>query len=239
MKRGVVRWLLASVGIVVMVLVLVLGGISTYFFLKYRPQLSQLRDAHLKMNKELTASVDSEFPVNITFDHRFEIRFKKDIPLDIPIRAMLEVPLEETFQVPITDSISVKLDRGFFLDEELHVQTLMPLDTNVQTRLMGADITLPIKGSVPVDITFPLKQEIGIKGHLALHVTDPISVKVQQVLEVPISFVVKGVLPVDELISVPIYTNMNGEVAIRDKLPCTIELDLSWEDWGQGIRVVR
>jgi len=45
MKNGVVRYLLASVGMIIIVVALILGGISTCFFLKYKPQLSHLREA--------------------------------------------------------------------------------------------------------------------------------------------------------------------------------------------------
>ena len=55
----------------------------------------------------------------------------------------------------------------------------------------------------------------------------------------PIDLVVKGSLPVDEMITVPIDTTMDGEISIRDPLPCTIELDVSTEDWGKGIRITR
>jgi len=239
MKNGLVRYLLVSLVMTLIVLALVLGGISTYFFLKYKPQLSQLRDAHLKLKKGILASIDSEFLADITFDHAFQVRFNKDIPLDIPIKAKLKVPIDEIFQIPITDSFSVKLDRLFFIDEEIQVHSELPLDTDVQTRFMGMDIRLPIKGSVPIDITVPLKQDMGIKGELFLHMTEPLPVRVQHVLEIPIDLVVKGVLPVDEVITVPIDTTMDGEITIRDKLPCTIERDVSTEDWGRGIQITR
>ena len=239
MKNGMVRYLLASLGMIVIVMALVLGGISTYFFLKYRPELSQLRDAHFKMKKGVRASIDSKFLVDIAFNHQFQVRFNKNIPLDIPIKAKLNVPIDETFNIPITDSFSVKLDRLFFIDETIRVHSELPIDTSVQTRFMGMDISLPIKGSVPIDIAFPLKQEMGIKGELLLHMTEPLPVTVQHMLEVPIDLVVKGILPVDEVIAVPIDTTMEGEIAIRDPLPCTIELDVSTEDWGKGIRITR
>ena len=191
------------------------------------------------MKKEIIASIDSEFLVDITFDHQFQVRFSKDIPLDIPIKAKLKVPIDEIFHIPITDSFSVKLDRLFFIDEEIQVHSELPLDTDVQTRFMGMDVSLPIKGTVPIDITVPLKQDMGIKGELFLHMTEPLPVMVQHILEVPIDLVVKGILPVDEVITVPIDTTMDGEITIKDPLPCTIELDVSTEDWGKGIRITR
>ena len=239
MKNGMVRYLLASLGMIVMVMALVLGGISTYFFLKYKPQLSQLHNAHFKMNKGIIATIDSEFPVDITFDHQFQVRFNKDIPVEIPIKAKLKVPIDETFHIPITDSFSVKLDSLFSMDEKIQVHSELPLDTNIQTRFMGMDFNLPVRGSVPIDMTVPLKQDMGIKGEIFLHMTEPLRVMVQHVLDVPIDLVVKGVLPVDQVITVPIETTMDGEIKIRDKLPCTIELDVSTKDWGRAMRITR
>jgi hypothetical protein len=238
MKNGMVRYLLASLGMIVMVMALVLGGISTYFFLTYKPQLSQLRNAHFKMKKGIIATIDSEFPVGITFDHQFQVRFHKDIPVEIPIKAKLKVPIDETLHIPITDSFSVKLDRSFSMDEKIQVHSELPLDTNIHTRFMGMDFSLPVRGSVPIDMTVPLKQDMGIKGEIFLHVTEPLPVIVQHILDVPIDLVVKGVLPVDQVITVPIDTTMDGEITIRDKLPCTVELDVSTEDWGRGMRII-
>ncbi len=237
MKNGMARYLPATLGMIVLVPALVLGGISTYFFLKYKPQLSQLRDAHFKIKKGIIASIDNGFLVDITFDHQFHVRLNKDIPLDIPIKVKLKVPIDETFHIPITDSFSVKLDQLFFINEKIRVHSELPFDTDVQTRFMGMDIRLHIKGSVPIDIIVPLKQEMGIEDELSLHMTEPLSVRVQHILEVPIDFMVKGVLPLNEVITVPIETTMDGEITIREPLPCMIELDVSTEDWGKGIRI--
>lgn len=99
------------------------------------------------------------------------------------------------------------------------------------------DIPVPIKGSIPIDFSFPLKQNMGIQGDLFLHVTEPLPVTIRKELEVPVNLVVKGVLPVDEEITVPIETNMEGQIGIPGQLPCTVEFQMGPEDWGKGIRI--
>jgi hypothetical protein len=49
----------------------------------------------------------------------------------------------------------------------------------------------------------------------------------------------RGVLPVNEEITVPIETLMQGQVSIQDPLPCTVQMNMSAEDWGTGIRITR
>ncbi len=239
MIKRVLRWSLLTLAGVVLTLCLASGGMSAYLFYQYGPLLSDLLHAQLDLKKKITASVDSRFPVDIELDHRFHFRLQKDIPLEIPIRATLQVPVDETFSIPITDSFSVEMDSPLLIDEQIRVRSEVPLDMNVQTRIMGMDLSVPIQGAVPIDITFPLRQEVGIRRALTLRMTKPLPVRIRQVLEVPVSFVLRGVLPVDEEITVPIETLMQGQIAIRDPLPCTIEMNVSARDWGRGIRITR
>jgi hypothetical protein len=239
MKCRVLRWLMLSLGTIVIGFCLASGAVSAYFFFKYKPLLSDLQHARLTLKKEITASIDSRFPVNVAFDHLFKFRLQKNIPLELPIQTTLQVPVDETFLIPIADSFAVEMDSPLFIDEQIRVHSEMPLDITVQTRILGMDLSVPIQGSVPIDITFPLQQQIGVKGALSLRVTEPLRVHIRQTLEVPVRFVMRGVLPVNEEIMVPIQTMMEGQVAIRDPLPCTVEMNMSTQDWGRGIRISR
>jgi hypothetical protein len=233
------RWLMLSLGTIVIGLCLASGAVSAYFFFKYKPLLSDLQHARLHLKKEATASIDSRFPVNVALNHLFKFRLRKDIPLELPIQTTLQVPVDETFLVPIQDSFSVEMDSPLFIDEQIHVHSEMPLDITVQTRILGMDLSVPIQGSVPIDITFPLQQQIGVRGALSLRVTEPLRVPIRQTLEVPVRFVMRGILPVNEEIQAPIETTMEGQITIRDPLACTVEMNLSAQDWGKGIRITR
>jgi len=237
--RALARGLLAFLGSVVIVLTLVTGGISSYFFLRYKPLLAELRNTHLAMSKQVTASVDAGFPVNVSFDHEFQVRFRKEIHVEIPVKTTIRVPLDQTLYVPINGPFAVKLDRTFLIDEEIHVRSDLPLDTTVQARILGIDVPLPIRGSIPVDITFPLRQNMEIQEELILHVIGPLPVTVREVLEVPLDLVVRGVLPVDEDVTLPVQASLTGQVDIPQRLPCTVEFRMGPEDWGKGIRIAR
>jgi len=213
--------------------------LSAYLLLHYRPMIRDLLHARLDLKKEITASVDSRFPVDIALDHRFSFRLRKNIPLEIPIRTRLQIPLDETLLVPITDAFAVEMEGPLLIDEQIRVQSEVPLDMRVQTRIMGMDLSLPIRGSVPIDITFPLRQEVGVRRALSLRVTEPLPVRVRQELQVPVSFVLHVVLPIDEEITVPLQTMMEGRITIPEPLPCTVEMNMSARDWGRGIRISR
>jgi len=239
MNKPIVRWLLVGLGGAALALCLASAGLCAYLLHRYGPVLNDLLHARLDLKKQITASVDSRFPVDISLDHRFDFRLRKDIPVEIPIQALLQVPLDETLLVPVTDSFVVEMNGPLFIDEQIRVRSEVPLDMSVQTRIMGMDLSLPIRGTVPIDITFPLKQEVGVRRAFSLRIADPLPVRVRQVMQVPVSFVLRAVLPVDEEITVPLHTVMEGRIAIPEPLPCTVEMNVSARDWGGAIRITR
>jgi len=238
-RRDPLRRLFFSLAIITAGVSLVSAVLFAWLFFEVRPILSDLQHARLNLKKPITATVDAGFPVHVAFDHRFDFRLRKDIPLELPVRTALRVPLDETFVIPIPDSFAVEMESPLFIDEQIRVRAEMPLDMTVQTRILGMDLSIPIKGSVPVDLAFPLRQEIGVRGPLSLRVTEPLRVQVRQAITVPVRFLMRGVLPLDEQITVPIKTEMEGQIAIRDPLPCTVEMNIGAKDWGRGIRLAR
>lgn len=226
--------LIKAFGIISFVVSLTLAGVFIVAFIRYGPQIAQLDNLHFQLKKNLPVSINDSFAVNAAFDHDFPIQLKTDIPVKIPVSAILKIPINETFKIPLNKTFPVVLDKPFHIKDTIRVITRLPLDTTIETRVMGIKMNIPVKGEIPVDMLVPLDQDIQITGEILVSIQEPLSAPINQVVEAPINFEVKGVMPLNTAITAPIDTNIACTISIPDDLPVEMDLNFTAYDLISG-----
>ncbi len=197
----------------------------------------RLSSLAFRLDKPLTAAIRGPFEVKTQLDHSFTIPLNTRIPVRLPVKTTLKVPLFETFEVPLGKPFRVQLEHPLLIKGSIEVNSTIPLDTVVETKIMGVTAKLPVKGSIPVHLAVPIAHEFKVDQNLALHVVDPLPVEIKKVIEAPINFVVEGTLPLKKEIQAKVKEPMPCTVTIKDPLPMDIKLEIAPSDLGKGARV--
>ncbi len=217
-------------------IVLVPAGISAWIFFKYKPILMNLNSSHYKFKRTIDISINTEFSINAALDTIVSLPFEKDIKYKIPFDTTLNIPLDTTLDVPLSKPVKVVVDHDFRIDQDFYIKSKLPIDTTVETQVMGVNTELPVKGEIPIDISFPLNDYIKVDEELLCNTSDPISCTIKQSIDVPVKHMIEGVLPIRDTISIPLKFDLPAKIFIQDKIPCLVEFDVYF-DLENGIRL--
>ncbi|MDI6797115.1 MAG: hypothetical protein QMD09_09220 [Desulfatibacillaceae bacterium] len=225
-----------AAGVALLLNLLVFIAIATVLL---KPQLLEgpLAGLGLALNKPMAVSMDERFDVKARFNHLFPIALDAQIPIEVPVSEKLIIPINEIFAVPLDSSFAVTLSRPLRVKELIHVEGNLPLDTIVEAEVFGIKKQIPIKGVVPVRFAFNLDQEIGVDGGFHVHMDEPLQVKINQQVEAPINFVVKGNVPLKQNIMVPVSGDLDCAIEMVNELPLNMKLDLKAKDLGEGVKI--
>lgn len=215
----VLKYFLISAAFIFVIFIVFL----TYFFVKYGPVVLSLYEQRYIYKRIITASVDSSLPVSASIDHTFHVPIKKEFDYAVPVKTVVKLPVNQKFNVTFDKPLNVPIDHVFHIDEKVNIKTDFPLDTKVTVKVFGINTNVPVKGIIPLDIMVPLRHDFRIRGTLAIKPEEALSFPVNSVFDVPLDFMLKGKVPVEGTISIPIKDKFNADVMLRDKLPVTLQ----------------
>ena len=84
-----------------------------------------------------------------------------DIPIQFPVTSVVRIPIRETFLIPLNKTFPVVLAQPLRLQDTVRVRADVPIDTEIQTKVLGVTMTVPVKGSVPWISTYPWTRKSG------------------------------------------------------------------------------
>lgn len=141
----------------------------------------------------------------------------------IPIRENLSVPIQQTLnpivhfdnQVPIKTIIPVR--------ENLIVDQNLAVDTKVKVRILGKDITLPLKGSIPIKLDVPIEMDVPLDQLVHLKFEVPVQADLKENLRIPLKTDLNVDIPVEGHLNAPVKTALEASVNVQNTLPIKIQ----------------
>jgi len=194
-----------------------------YFFVKYAPVILSLYEQRYIYKRIITVSVDSSIPVSASIDHTFHIPIKNEFDYAVPVKTVIKLPVDKEFKVTFDKPLNIPIDHVFHVDEKINVKTEFPFETKLAIKILGVNMNVPVKGVIPLNMVIPLKHDFHIKDTLAVKPQAALPVPVNSIFDVPVDFILRGKLPIDGMMSVPIKDKVNADVMLRDKLPVTLQ----------------
>ncbi|MEW5736301.1 MAG: hypothetical protein AB1921_15755 [Thermodesulfobacteriota bacterium] len=191
----------------------------------------------LTIEKPMQVAIAKDFDVSASFNHSFSVPLSTNIPVRLPVKTVLKVPIFENFQVGLNKPFAVSLKGPLHLEENIRVTGDLPIETVVEAKVLGVATKVPIRGVVPVNFVFPLKQDFRMPESIPLTIVEPLPVDIEKVVEAPIDFVVEGNLPLRQDITVPLREAIPCKVRVNEVLPLTMKLNLAASDWGEGLKL--
>lgn len=141
----------------------------------------------------------------------------------IPINEQLVIPVNQTLMphvyfdnmVPIKTTIPVK--------ETLRVDQDMPIDTKVTVKVLGKDITLPLKGMIPIRMDVPVDLNVPLDQTVHLKFDAKVRTDLKESLKVPLVTTLNQQIPISGRLNVPVKTPLDATVEVQNTLPVKIQ----------------
>lgn len=87
------------------------------------------------------------------------------IPVQVDIDERIPVTFDQEMLVPVALQTKVDIDSDMEIEATIPIRTEMMLDTVIQTSVLGlGKISIPIKGTVPLDFSVPIAGKLRIKA---------------------------------------------------------------------------
>ena len=232
------------------------GVVATVFYLGHSSSIRIQSDrlSAIRIPEEILGHVAFASDAGILFEDRFSAQATIESQMDIPIESLFSIPLDFDITLPVNatmrveqefevamdvpiqfelsprdlsmGAVSVDLDTEIFIDDEVEVELLVPIDATIAA--FGA-IPVPVAGNLPVKARVPIRQPVRIRDRVDVNLAN-FAVKVDTVIpikaKVPFhqDVVVKGDVTgrIRKTIQVPI--NQTLSIPIRETVPVGLHM---------------
>lgn len=132
------------------------------------------------------------------------VRIDQTLPVRVPIQQDLLIPIKDAIpvQVSIDTVLPIRLDVP--VRQTIHLDQTVDIDTQVRTRVLGFNLTLPIQGRVPVKADVPVDMVIPVRKDLPIAFTTMAQVRITEPLRTRIDTVIQTQVPIHEALRLPI-----------------------------------
>ncbi|XOZ32371.1 hypothetical protein ACMDCT_09140 [Halomonadaceae bacterium KBTZ08] len=132
-----------------------------------------------------TIQLPERLPFRVTMPEGMTARVNNAVDIRVPLDERVSVPINGTFDARARVKTDVPIEMTVSLDQTLPIKTTLDLDTEVKARVLGAWMTIPIRGEVPIDMAVPVNADIPVSQRLPVELEAPVSVDLDETLEIP------------------------------------------------------
>ncbi|MFY9479454.1 MAG: hypothetical protein WAQ08_17570 [Aquabacterium sp.] len=152
--------------------------------------------ALIKMPEQLAVRAAVSNRVQVTIDER--------LPVRVPISQALSIPITEPIPIKVAVDTTVPIDLEVPVKHVLKVDQAIDLDAKVQTRVLGFNVTLPIKGRVPLRADVPVDLVIPVRKQIPVSLNMPAVVRLPEPLRAQVDTVFETTIPIKQALSLPV-----------------------------------
>ena len=214
--------------ILVFALILILLAFASLSIFRYIYQKAPDPIASYQVNKTVKAGIPTWSAVEVSAEKAIPVRLSKILEADIPFKQNVDVPVDNDFTVPLDVTLSIPIDQEIFVETEVPLETEIPLDgVRIQTSLWGLkNISLPLSGNFPVNLTIPFKRPVHIKTRADVRIQQDVTVHVNKVFTFPLDLQAHVRLPVDDVFQVSLPDIVTVNARVPEKIPVDVQVNL-------------
>ena len=131
-------------------------------------------------------NLPEKLPFRITMPEGMIAKVTNPIEISVPLKDELSVPIRNAFTTEATIDARIPIDMNVRIDQRIPVDTSVDLETEIQAKVFGVWVKMPIKGSVPINLDVPVQAEIPVQQSIPLKLKTPVTVKLDEVFRVPV-----------------------------------------------------
>ena len=181
-----------------------------------------------QLDKKVEATMPAWASVEVAANEMIPVRLSKILEADIPFNQDVDVWVDNDFVVPLDATISVPIDQEIFVETDVPIEAEIPLEgVHVQTSLWGLkNISLPLYGTFPVNITIPFKGPIHVKTNAQVRVQQEVSVHVKKMFTFPLDLKAHVRLPIDDVFNVSLPEDVRVKARVPQRIPVDVHVNL-------------
>lgn len=157
----------------------------------------------LKEQKALI-KLPEQLAVRAAVSNRVQVQVDERLPVKVPISQVLSIPITEPIPVTVALDTLVPIDLEVPVKHVLKVDQVIDLDAKVQTRVLGFNVTLPIKGRVPLRADVPVDLVIPVRKQIPVSLNMPAVVRLPEPLRAQVDTVFETTIPIKQSMSLPV-----------------------------------
>lgn len=212
--HSIIKWWLSAFAI--FLVAILVGIIAGWWVFKNFDMSLPIR------NQAATVSLPEPMQVRAKVLNDLDVMVKGHLATQIPIDQTIKVPINETLhtvisfdnEVPI--KMTVPVNYNLPLDQKIHV------DSTVKVRLLGKDISLPIRGDIPIKAQIPININVPIDQKVRLKFVAPADAKLHQTLNVPLKTTIATNFPLQGVMQVPVKSELQAQVIVPQPVSAVI-----------------
>ncbi|MEN8390089.1 MFS transporter [Acinetobacter indicus] len=204
-------------GIILMVLAAMVGvAIALWIFRHFQIYIPL---ENQQVNIDLQEALQAEVKIHDALD----VNVSGRVNAVIPIQENLDIPLTQTLNPQVYFDTHVPIRTTIPVRETLKINQPLAVDTQVKVRLMGKDISLPLKGTIPIALDVPIHMDVPLAQKIHLKFNAPVKTVLKENLNIPLKTTLNTLIPVQGHLNVPIQTALKASVDVKNTLPIKIE----------------
>lgn len=174
---------------------------------------------------------DQKVSIDLQEPLRAKVQIHDALDVDVTGRINTVIPINEVLDIPITQTLTPRV----YFDSQVPIQTTIPVretlivnqdmsvDTTVKIKILGRDITLPLKGVIPIKLNVPIQMDVPLKQEIHLKFDAQIKTVLKENLRIPLNTSLKANIPIQGHLNVPIKTALDASVDVQNTLPVKIK----------------
>lgn len=171
-------------------------------------------------------------PATVTLPEPIQVKAKVLNELDVMVKGHLatEIPIDQTIQVPVKDTLHtvISFDNEVPIKMQVPVKYTLPLDqkihvdSTVKVRLLGRDISLPIRGDIPIKAQIPININVPVNQNIRLKFVAPADARLEQKLNIPLRTMIATNFPLQGVMQVPVKSELQAQVVVPQPVSAVI-----------------
>lgn len=174
-------------------------------------------------NQKVSIDLQEPLQAEVQILDALSVDVTGNIDASIPIKENLNIDVKQTLTPRVYFDNDVPIKTTIPVREILNVDQILPIDTKVKVKILGRDITLPLKGDIPIVLNVPIRMDIPLEQKVKMKFDVPIRADLKQNLIIPIDEVLDANIPIAGHLNVPIKTALKATVDVKNTLAVNIE----------------
>lgn len=174
---------------------------------------------------------DQKVNIDLLEPLQAEVKIHDALNVDVTGRVSTVIPIKETLAVPIQQTLTPRV----YFDNHVPIKTIipvketirlnqeMPVDTRVKVKILGKELSLPLRGTIPIRLDIPLDLNVPLEQNVHLKFDAPVEAVLKQNLSIPVDTKIQANIPIQGHLNVPIKTALKASVDVKNTLPITIQ----------------
>lgn len=198
------------------VLAVLAGVLAAWWILSYMQLHLPIR------NQNAVITIPAPVQARAKVLDALDVQVQGNISTEVPVNQNIAIPVQDTLNTMIHFDHDVPIKMDVPVQNVVPVDQTVPVDTHVTVNVLGKDITLPVKGNIPIKMQVPIKFTVPVNQQVHLTFDAPAQAKLKQDLHVPLNAKINATIPIHGTMQVPVKSDLHAQVFLSDPMPATI-----------------